>query len=126
MYSYISKYPLYIFLLLAPDPNAVPKVYLQKTYANKDYTNKEQGGLSFKRGSTVYVLLRNRDGWCTGMYYSKAYLESYILIYSTLLFLICTYHAIFVSGMSSGKYGLFKESAVSRRRPSVPNTTGGT
>ena len=35
-------------------------------YASQDYTNKEQGGLRFKSGDSVYVLLRNGGGWCTG------------------------------------------------------------
>ena len=48
------------------NPKAVPKIYLSKMYASQDYTNKEQGGLRFKSGDSVYVLLRNGGGWCTG------------------------------------------------------------
>ena len=39
-------------------------------YASQDYSNKAQGGLSFKSGDTVYVLLRNGGGWCTGKLYT--------------------------------------------------------
>ena len=55
-----------LFLYVDPDPNAVPQFYLEKMFANQDYTNNEEGGLSFERGSSVYVLLRNEGGWCTG------------------------------------------------------------
>ena len=40
-------------------------------YASQDYSNKAQGGLSFKSGDTVYVLLRNGGGWCTGKLHTK-------------------------------------------------------
>ena len=51
------------------DLNAVPQFYLEKMYANQDYNNTQEGGLSFESGSSVYVLLRNAGGWCTGMYF---------------------------------------------------------
>ena len=50
------------------NPKAVPQYYTKKTYATRDYTNKSTGGLRFKKGDVVYVLLRNGNGWCTGMY----------------------------------------------------------
>ena len=45
------------------DPNRVPSGYLEKLTGNEDYTNSAQDGLSFKKGQTVYLLLRNEDGW---------------------------------------------------------------
>ena len=51
---------------IAVNPRAVPKIYKSRMYASQDYSNKAQGGLSFKSGDTVYVLLRNGGGWCTG------------------------------------------------------------
>ena len=50
----------------ALDPNAVPDIYESKVYASQDYENNGEGGLSFTRGTPVYVLLRNEGGWCTG------------------------------------------------------------
>ena len=52
-------------------------------FATKDYTNKAEGGLSFKRGSSVYVLLRNEGGWFTGVYVrflSNIYYKNLIVI----------------------------------------------
>ena len=51
---------------LEPDPNAVPDDYIEEVYAVEDYTSTDEGGLSFSRGDRVYVLLRNRFGYCTG------------------------------------------------------------
>ena len=51
---------------LEPDPNAVPDNYIEEVYAVEDYTSTDEGGLSFSRGDRVYVLLRNRFGYCTG------------------------------------------------------------
>ena len=51
---------------LEPDPNSVPDNYIEEVYAVEDYTSTDEGGLSFSRGDRVYVLLRNRFGYCTG------------------------------------------------------------
>ena len=51
---------------LEVDPNAVPDDYIEEVYAVEDYTSTDEGGLSFSRGDRVYVLLRNRFGYCTG------------------------------------------------------------
>ena len=51
---------------LEPDTNAVPDNYIEEVYAVEDYTSTDEGGLSFGRGDRVYVLLRNRFGYCTG------------------------------------------------------------
>ena len=48
------------------DPNAVPDDYIEEVYAVEDYTSTDEGGLNFSRGDRVYVLLRNRFGYCTG------------------------------------------------------------
>ena len=48
------------------DPNSVPDDYIEEVYAVEDYTSTDEGGLSFSRGDRVYVLLRNRFGYCTG------------------------------------------------------------
>ena len=40
--------------------------YIEEVYAVEDYTSTDEGGLSFSRGDRVYVLLRNRFGYCTG------------------------------------------------------------
>ena len=55
-----------MLIFLAVNPRAVPKIYKSRMYASQDYSNKAQGGLSFSSGDTVYVLLRNGGGWCTG------------------------------------------------------------
>ena len=60
-FFYIHKMPN-----LEPDPNAVPDDYIEEVYAVEDYTSTDEGGLSFSRGDRVYVLLRNRFGYCTG------------------------------------------------------------
>ena len=60
------KFNLFSCFFSGVNPKAVPKIYLSKMYASQDYTNKEQGGLRFKSGDSVYVLLRNGGGWCTG------------------------------------------------------------
>ena len=44
----------------------MPDDYLEEVYAVEDYTSTDEGGLSFSRGDRVYVLLRNRFGYCTG------------------------------------------------------------
>ena len=51
---------------LEVDPNAVPDDYIEEVYAVEDYTSTDEGGLSSSRGDRVYVLLRNRFGYCTG------------------------------------------------------------
>ena len=53
-------------MFIETDAKSKPAYYLKKMFATKDYENKAQGGLSFRRGSSVYVLLRNGNGWCTG------------------------------------------------------------
>ena len=53
-------------MFIETDAKSKPAYYLKKMFATEDYENKAQGGLSFRRGSSVYVLLRNGNGWCTG------------------------------------------------------------
>ncbi len=48
---------------LAIDPNRVPEVYESRLVGREDYSNDEEGGLSFQRGDTVWLLLRNQNGW---------------------------------------------------------------
>ena len=55
-------------MFIETDAKSKPAYYLKKMFATKDYENKAQGGLSFKQGSSFYVLLRNGNGWCTGRY----------------------------------------------------------
>jgi hypothetical protein len=49
------------------DPNRVPEIYESRLVGSEDYSNPETGGLSFQSGDTVWLLLRNQNGWCTGM-----------------------------------------------------------
>ena len=63
---------------LETDPNAVPDDYIEEVYAVEDYTSTDEGGLSFSRGDRVYVLLRNRFGYCTG--WSLFVVDFYICI----------------------------------------------
>ena len=51
-------------MFIETDAKSKPAYYLKKMFATKDYENKAQGGLSFGRGSSVYVLLPNGNGWC--------------------------------------------------------------
>ena len=104
-------YYILILINLAIDPNRVPEVYESRLVANEDYSNDETGGLSFQSGDTVWLLLRNQNGWlviayirCHIKYY---YLEffNYITLFITSLFR-CT-------GMSNGEIGTFQEFAVS-------------
>ena len=59
---------MFLIMFIETDAKSKPAYYLKKMFATKDYENKAQGGLSFKQGSSVYVLLRNGNGWCTGRY----------------------------------------------------------
>ena len=52
-------------------------------YASKDYQNTAEGGLSFKTGDSVYVLLRNQNGVCTGTRCSKYFFIFEIIIYAS-------------------------------------------
>ena len=86
-------------------------------FATKDYTNKAEGGLSFKRGSSVYVLLRNEGGWSTGVYVrflSNIYYKNLIgITLRNITFVVTKQNS---SGMANGVYGTFQESAVSDTR----------
>ena len=87
-------------------------------YASQDYTNKEQGGLRFKSGDSVYVLLRNGGGWCTGKNNANKKTTNFqivILVQLNLNSFILINTFIF-TGMANGVYGTFRESAVSRTK----------
>ena len=62
----VLDFTLFPILLAEANSKYKPKYYLKKMYATKNYRNKAKGGLSFRSGSSVYVLLRNGNGWCTG------------------------------------------------------------
>ena len=53
----------YALYILGIDTNRVPAVYLEETVGEKDYTNDAKDGLSFKKKQSVFVLLRNSNGW---------------------------------------------------------------
>ena len=57
-----------MFVNVAIDPNRVPEVYESRLVANEDYSSAETGGLSFQSGDTVWLLLRNQNGWLVIVY----------------------------------------------------------
>ena len=98
---------------LAIDPNRVPDVYETRLVGREDYYNPEQGGLSFSRGDTVYLLLRNQDGWLVIHFYKMCMLlwkiDNKNLIICDTSFLSKLFRC---TGMANGVIGTFAESEV--------------
>ena len=53
----------YVLYNVGIDTNRIPAVYLEEMVGDQDYTNDAKDGLSFKKKQSVFVLLRNSNGW---------------------------------------------------------------